>query len=160
MSLGPCPSCKKRIAMSANECPKCGHPIDDAAREHMEEQLKKEKTASIGCMSVVGAIVLFIMLASIGSDESGSYDDPCGDDVDAFTYAQILVKRRLKSPTTADFAWMHESSVKSSTCGLWTVHSYVDSENSFGATVRTHYLATVRYEGDDEWALISLETDP
>lgn len=49
--LIPCPSCKKKISVEAQACPKCGQPITDEGREAGRKKMKEEKRAGrIGCI--------------------------------------------------------------------------------------------------------------
>ena len=41
--------------------------------------------------------------------------------------------------------------------GDFVATSYVVSQNSFGAMIRTHYIAVVRYIGDKKWQLEDLQ---
>ena len=41
-----------------------------------------------------------------------------------------------------------------------TVTSWVDSQNSFGATMRTKYQMTVERKSDGDWTIESVITDP
>jgi hypothetical protein len=74
-----------------------------------------------------------------------------------WTYCQQIVKERLKAPATADFPW--DMKVTSSPNGkTMTVVSYVDSQNSFGAKLRTHYVCQLERFGDGaaDWKLKEL----
>lgn len=81
----------------------------------------------------------------------------------AYRMSQDFVKRRLKTPATADFpsiVWEGES-VNVDVVGPqeYVVRSYVDAQNSFGAQMRTHYVARLRQESKNNWRLLSLEMD-
>ena len=76
--------------------------------------------------------------------------------IPAFVQAQSYMKKRLKAPSTADFAGIWSSRVASPECGRWLVHSYVDAQNSFGAMLRTEFIAEVQYLGDGDWKLLSI----
>jgi len=82
----------------------------------------------------------------------------CNDDgTIALIMAQKLVKGGLKAPATAEFASHRDSQVTPIGDCSYRVVSYVDSENSFGANIRTKFTATVKYNGNDKWGLISLK---
>lgn len=68
----------------------------------------------------------------------------CRDEIEALTYAQLAVEQKLISPKSADFPWSGAKTHQIS-CGRWTVASYVDSQNAFGATVRNHWAAEMRW---------------
>lgn len=72
----------------------------------------------------------------------------------AYGAAQRIIERHLKSPASAKFPLSSASSVKISQLGKckYRVESYVDSQNAFGAMIRTPFSITV--EGvptKDEW---------
>jgi len=73
-----------------------------------------------------------------------------------------FVKKQLKSPSTAKFASAAEKNgrfVQKGDDNVYFVKSFVDSQNSFGATIRTHYYGEIKQVSDDKWQLITLEFD-
>lgn len=88
-----------------------------------------------------------------GGGGSSSRDDSLGDSYTARYMCEEFVKDRLKSPGSADFSGQRESN----TGTAWTSSGAVDSENSFGATMRNTYTCTVRFAGGDKWTLVSLQ---
>jgi hypothetical protein len=76
--------------------------------------------------------------------------------------AQEFVKDSLKSPSTASFGGGSLSSdfqdpnkcVTNQPDGTYLVIGWVDSQNSFGATVRNEFIVKLRYKGDRKWSLI------
>lgn len=79
---------------------------------------------------------------------------------EAITLCNAIVKEQLKAPKTAKFKWIAEHTFDGK--DLYTVKSYVDSENSFGAMIRTHFLCGMRYRGEDHpegsWQMLAFET--
>lgn len=76
--------------------------------------------------------------------------------VDAFTYAQIFVKENLKAPATAKFAGLGESRIERLPDGeTYKVYSYVDSQNSFGAMLRSKYYVKVIVKSD-MWKILDV----
>jgi len=78
----------------------------------------------------------------------------------AHSISKKFVLDRLKAPATAEFAemgaegtWVHEDRP-----GQFTVKSYVDSQNAFGAKLRTWYICKVRSIGGDDFTLEGLTT--
>ena len=67
-----------------------------------------------------------------------------GSQFDAEVTARQFVLKRLKAPSTAKF--VEESSMLSRD-GTWLVVGAVDSQNSFGAMLRTQYTCGVRHVG-------------
>lgn len=75
---------------------------------------------------------------------------------DAALNAQLLVKRKLKSPSTADFPPTSTAKVEKSENGTWIVTSYVDSQNGFGAMIRNDWVAEIRYLPNDKIELVNI----
>lgn len=65
--------------------------------------------------------------------------------VEAYITSKKLVKARLISPSTADFPYACDYSQTNDTSFI--IKSYVDSQNGFGATLRTNYVMTLIYTG-------------
>ncbi|MDR0599511.1 MAG: hypothetical protein LBG84_05445 [Treponema sp.] len=83
-------------------------------------------------------------------------DDP----VMAEIMTRDFVKKRLKSPATAKFASAAEKPgpiVEKKEDHIYFVKSYVDSQNSLGAIIRTHYHGEIQQISKNDWRLISLE---
>ncbi len=83
----------------------------------------------------------------------------------AYVMSQDFVKRKLVAPATADFASFSDVCVKmtgSNPAEHWdavfAVASYVDSQNVFGAKVRTYYTCHLRHiQGTDNWQCYDLD---
>jgi len=73
----------------------------------------------------------------------------CGRDnySDAFFYGKEYVKRSLKSPSSAKFGSYGNSSVQHYKGCKFVVKGYVDSQNSFGAMLRSNYSVTMTPSG-------------
>ncbi|PCI37689.1 MAG: hypothetical protein COB46_13105 [Rhodospirillaceae bacterium] len=85
-------------------------------------------------------------------------NEQCGEGDMAFVYSQTFVKRKLKSPSSADFPYSARRS-EMSECGTWNVISYVDAKNAFGTVIRTPYAASVTRQSKNKWVLNALEMD-
>lgn len=94
-----------------------------------------------------------LMLAAAGCTTEPV--NPVSDDQS--TMAEIMceefIEKRLKAPATADYT-DPETSKDGAT---YTVAGAVDSENGFGAKIRTRYVCVVRSDGDDMWTLVDLD---
>ncbi len=82
----------------------------------------------------------------------------CGKDnyFDAFFYGKEYVKRNLKAPSTAKFGPYRNSTVQHYTGCKFIVKGYVDSQNSFGAMLRSNYSVTLTPSGQS-WALLDIQ---
>lgn len=67
----------------------------------------------------------------------------------AIVIAQSKVKAQLKSPSTADFEYLNGEAIDKGD-GHFLVRDHVDSQNGFGATVRSEYIVDMQYTGGDE----------
>jgi hypothetical protein len=102
------------------------------------------------------------------SDEEGTTNTPAPTNTPkpehSATAAELMcqqfIEDRLKAPATAKYAPLgREGAVEFLGDSTYQVLSYVDSQNSFGAMLRTKYLCEVQYVENDRWKLVSLVTD-
>lgn len=83
------------------------------------------------------------------------------DNFDAYTMAKKFITDRLKAPSTAEFASIHQSTVSQSGNNEWKVSSYVDSQNGFGAMIRTKFTISMMVNRETKmWQVLEIETDP
>jgi len=61
--------------------------------------------------------------------------------------AEAFIEMYLKSPSTADFNWSTKG-VKQLNDTLYNVSGYVDSQNGFGAMIRSKYYCTIWYSDE------------
>lgn len=111
----------------------------------------KPKTVLIACalLFVVAAVAIRISTPSIPSK---------GDDsILACMMTQKFVKARLKTPTAARFVGCNRDAISYAGNGEYIVTGYVDSQNSFGAQVRTHFAARLQKQAGNAWKLLNLE---
>ena len=83
------------------------------------------------------------------------------DRANAITMAQELVKKELKSPSTASFPWDFNAYTVTRKGDQFTVKGYVDAQNSFGAKIRNKFEACftlemvgTKYKGTKIYTLI------
>lgn len=79
------------------------------------------------------------------------------DEMEAIIMAEKIVKQKLVSPSSAKFPRSSETTAVKVDEDTWVISSYVDSQNRFGAMLRTYYIAKVKYLGNDKWQLLDLE---
>lgn len=86
-------------------------------------------------------------------------DAPCREQgARAFVLAKEFVSSRLKSPATANFPWL-DTGVYLGKC-QYQVASYVDAQNSFGATIRSHYVAKLKVDPQtNNWSVVDFKMD-
>ena len=108
--------------------------------------------AAILIVCVVGVCIMTLVS---GGDKQEDKPDKIG----ASIMCEEFLKDGLKAPSTAKFAQYRDGNVTQNG-NQFTVVSYVDAENSFGAMIRTTYICVVEYTGNGKWRLKSLETSP
>ena len=99
-------------------------------------------------------LVGFLMVGASKSSEQEHDGTP-----EATVEIHEFVTNMLKSPSSADFPWddVIKTQHRSDSPDTYELSSYVDSQNGFGAIVRTHYTAVVRKTGSN-WQLVRLTT--
>lgn len=143
MALIKCAECSREISDAAKACPGCGAPLGGE-----KSTLDQKATRSqIGCGCLAVFIGLFVVVGLFGNSKPASDDT----DIDACVMAQDFVKDRLKAPATADFSSCSDGSATKNG-ETWTVTGYVDSQNGFGAKLRSRYIAIMTHQpGDKNW---------
>lgn len=102
-----------------------------------------------------GIIIAIIAVVALLVWRSGQEEPDVDLNGDAKRVCQEeFIPKRLKAPATAEF-----SGVSVTTAGdTYTVTGSVDSQNSFGALVRSSFACVVRH-GEDQWVLESANVD-
>lgn len=106
--------------------------------------------------AAVGLLVVAFMVASTLGEGSGSnpdQDDPVLQRIDAERYCKAEVSARLKSPSSAEWSGTQVTGI-----GPFTIEGSVDSENSFGAMLRSSFVCEVTLVADS-WRLDRLSLD-
>jgi hypothetical protein len=116
-----------------------------------------------------GLVVLVLVALAIGSSGSKGSSSSTPEatraptKISAWVMAQQFVKDRLKSPGSADFGGVFsdyqspDEVVTDLGGGSFRVRAWVDSQNVFGAKLRTRFLCELKFVGNDRWQLTSLE---
>ncbi|MBZ0136385.1 MAG: hypothetical protein K8I27_08445 [Planctomycetes bacterium] len=76
--------------------------------------------------------------------------------IEPWVYAQTFVKQRLKAPATAEFPEHYDVEAWYEGESRYRFVGYVDSQNSFGANMRTRFEIVVQEQGDG-WLLVSFK---
>jgi len=135
----------------AARLPKAPAPIAASAPPGAPARVK---TGALGAVPpkampwLIGIGVLFLIGVLSGGGAGGATD------LDAWQMSKQFVTRGLKAPKTADFPWFSEEFVqRGQGSNDFTVSAYVDSQNSFGALIRSDWTARVHHEGSGNWRL-------
>ncbi len=137
-----------------------GHPTltiirEDGGRPRDEEGVagttgsqgeKKKPSAAVQLIGLfIGMGIVFALLSSREEPVANASECWGNDKSDSIFYAEEAVKKRLRSPSTAKFPWQAPdiAPIDGQKCS-WRVTGYVDSQNGFGAMVRSHYSVDVK----------------
>lgn len=126
-----------------------------------EPPTKNPKHAAIGCITILALIVIVIAIAVAATDSGGDSDGKPLDHA-AAVMCEDFVKQRLKSPSTAHFPGVTDTDYAKTTTlsdtkpWKYQVTGVVDSQNGFGATVRSNYVCTVSTKDNKTWTLEDL----
>lgn len=145
-------------------CRKCGQYIGEKVTcpNCVSSQNNEDITVGhiLGCLCFIVIGVIFIIIMFLPDFEEPEQVQVNWQDEDnsgeAYGHCEIWVKERLKSPSTADFPSLFlkdiEDFVKKDGT-IYTVESYVDAQNSYGATIRSNFNCVVRQSGKNLWEL-------
>lgn len=95
-------------------------------------------------------IILSLIIITFVSCNSNKKKDENYSKIEAYNSAERVVKRGLKSPKTAEFPSLStkNSHVNQINKNEFSVDSWVDSQNSFGALIRTKFSCKVIFIKD------------
>jgi len=161
MALINCPECQKEVSDQAVNCPNCGFQIQkhliqqrqkiQIEQSHQDSLLQMPKKPIIQKGTAIVLIVLGFILYLIFWPSSNTSKLPhTPDQSEAYLNAENFVKQGLKSPSTAKFPSYAERQQQTSILGAgkFKITSWVDSQNGFGAMIRTNWSCTITFIGD------------
>lgn len=110
----------------------------------------RKKTGSKNIVLGVAALVIILAMIVIWLiNIFGGEDSPKGGSGYAVVACKNLVKNQLKAPSTAKFS----ETTASGSGASWQSSGVVDSQNSFGAMIRTPFTCQLTYnESADSWS--------
>jgi len=141
--------------------------INAANKKSAEEKGKTHSDTSQKSANILG-VVLLIIAGVIGSFTDTKPEDmtaeelseACENKIMAYAMAQTLVKQNLKSPSTAEFPSYNSRGVTIIYAGecVHKVSAYVDSQNAFGAVIRTPFSVELKNNIVEEtWSFIDIK---
>lgn len=171
--LDACPQCgaiysRVEAAMAAKataaRVQKAGQITEAVPAQELASTIAPKKIAKgPTTINTVPGLIAIVLVSGFGiwrmSGETESQKKT--NHVSAYVQCQGLVKERLRAPATADFPFAEYTSWDMGN-DTWVVKSYVDSQNGFGAMLRSNWHCKVQYVGNDplsrsSWKLLALE---
>lgn len=149
MALVTCKECGQQISSQVHACPQCG------ARQPYP------KTVKIGlCLLVLSgaASVLIVLSRDHRNGDAASSESQHSPREAMEVLSEKFVKAALKSPATADFAPDDEWTIVPINKSVAKLNGWVDSQNSFGALVRTYFTVAIDISGESS-RLVYLKFD-
>lgn len=134
------------------------------------------KRKLLGCVLVLAGLVVLTAAALVALDQWSQSQPPDGGgytvwksrdaSVDAWRIMEKFVAARLKAPASATFPEVSYATdyrqyvTRQVGTQRYRITGWVDSQNSFSATIRTPFSGEVEQIADGEWQLRSLEFGP
>lgn len=148
-----CSFCKKEIEPGAIKCPHC--------QSDLRSWFSRHPLITILLILFVGIPTFFVIISP--SDGKNPLDSKKEIVVERIT--RNLIKDNLKAPSTAEFGYPATETKDGKT---FVVTQSVDSQNSFGAMLKSYYDVTIKYSGEDNassidndsnWKVVKVESD-
>lgn len=95
-------------------------------------------------MKIYAVIATAMILTSCDNSPEARVSRNCRDDGMAFVMSQKFVKGALRAPSSASFPSRPTASSKKAEC-KFLIRGYVDSQNGFGAMIRSNYSIDMEY---------------
>jgi hypothetical protein len=120
--------------------------FDSAVRFYYLRLMNQRKIALVIFCGLILIPIAIIIISFSDSDENYSAPLYIPLPMDAYVASMKLVKNELKAPSTAKFASYQDSKISKIDLDEWQVSSFVDSQNSFGAMIRTRYTIVIHVD--------------
>ncbi len=136
-----CPACRKDVDTKATKCPYCQSDTRSWVKKHQ-----------IGLIILAVIFVPIFMSALTASPTANVPVERTAEEIafqkknDFASLAKMNVEMMLKAPSTAKF---NTSPTITEEDSIYSINSWVDSENSYGANVRSSWSAKAHYIGGD-----------
>lgn len=124
----------------------------------------KPKATLIGLIFIIGVVAIISTMCNTMcksfADKPKTDSDYLNDRVYCYVVAKDYAKKILVSPASAKFSStpLIRSRKESEGVFVYYIDSYVDSQNAFGAMLRSKFSASVRYYvKQDKWVVYEFE---
>jgi hypothetical protein len=111
--------------------------------------------SALGCVFMLAIVGVIVYSCNAGGSTTEDSDTDSGGMAEVM--CEEFVTERLKAPSSAEFPGA--DLVEPLGGDQYQVTAAVDSQNGFGAMIRTGYVCTIQNTGGDEWTLVSLDMD-
>ena len=182
-----CPVCHGKIASTVKTCPHCGYVItEDIAIRAVKDTKSAKRFATIFMIVLILVVGYFFHSCTSEKEKTESTYDSRIEEIKreaaetpeqraarekqeierenesrrlaAYRTATDYVRQQLKSPSTAKFPSITDANITWTPDGrLYTIFSYVDSQNSFGAMLRTQWFAKLQYLDNGNWSVLDFD---
>ena len=159
-----CPACLSDIPEVATKCRSCA-----AKQPHMGLD-----PATIAMHCLIGIVIVFCgafavsavlsdpKTITLGSTKTANVQSNLPTNASSYSIAKEIILSSLKTPSTAEFpsrGMFDETSPYSvaQEGDVYTVVSFVDAQNEFGAMIRSEWLVKLRFVGGDAYESTSWE---
>lgn len=115
-------------------------------------RIKNKNVGSIMFIVVILGFFVYGVFIAFGGNTSNNSE--------VWVLAKHEVETNLKSPNSAKFPSMRSDQVRiTEVGGKYIVKSYVDAENSFGASIRSNFTVTINKNSSGKYFVESISID-
>lgn len=156
----------RKAAQEYVKCPNCGHDeevrIDTCSNcGFVFPESKLRQWVTIIVIMIAGSVLSFAFIDLETTERDQERWLKRDNSIMAYIMTESWVKENLVSPGSAEFpdSFTKRQHTRRMTDQRYRIESYVDSQNQFGAMLRTYFTAEVQQVGESNWQLNSLEFD-
>lgn len=158
-----CPNCGNKVPEYATKCKYCDYQFEqgvqkfpNAISESSQQKNNSSNRNGIYFLIIVIGVLVIMQLLGVFSKKDNSDAERNRKLSSAWTFCKFSIEDHLIAPSTADFEWYDaKNSVKELEDGIYLMDITVDSENLFGAKIRSEFICKVQNKGED-WKILEL----